>query len=377
MRFIGKLENLCIYDMGEREDQCQDFSFRAGKSEGYGEFTFVYGPSAGGLTESVQFMIKTSGEQILEIEANPYFKKRKLKFSGRIEDVILTVERINAMFSASHSLSFIIAVERSVDVNVDYEVMMARIVELELERIRNHLHVLHKLAETGALGVASYQLQEMEERTNRLIGEVCGHRYFFSSNWINSVKCNLEKVRLDYLNGFNSFFNDMLENRILIDRFQNNGKIDQDWLIGPAARASGRSYDSRYDSDSLPYKDLGFSPIVERSPDTFGRFLIRGLEILQSIEIIRGALGKAKNVRGGEVKVKGVGSGMSRVESPSGDLVYKVKIDDGFISTSFLPPSKANLSFFLKSVIGTIFTDFPFNWEGFGIWISEIGVEKE
>lgn len=262
------------------------------------------------------------------------------------------------------------------DVSPDYETQLGRIVELELERVRNHLYVLHKLVETGALGVASYQLQAMQETTNRVIGEACGHRYFFGVNSLNHVECDFQRVDLRYLEGFKSFFNDLLENRILIDRFQNNGRIDQDWLIGPAARASGRKYDARYDSDSLPYKDLGFTPLTERSPDTFGRFLVRGEEVMQSVDLIQEAVKRWRRNERKEIKMRDSGEAESRVESPSGDMVYRVRIDDAKVDVSFLPPSKANLIFLLKSVIGTIFTDFPFNWESFGIWISEIGVEK-
>ncbi|BBG23596.1 Membrane-bound hydrogenase subunit alpha [Sulfuracidifex tepidarius] len=375
MRFIGKLGTTCIYDSTHTEE-CPDFDFHAGSSGGYGEFAFVYGPSAGGLVESVQFRIRTSGEQILEIYANPYFKTRRFKLSGKVEDVTLEVERVNAMFSASHTLSFLLGVEKSMDVSPDYETQLGRIVELELERVRNHLYVLHKLVETGALGVASYQLQAMQETTNRVIGEACGHRYFFGVNSLNHVECDFQRVDLRYLEGFKSFFNDLLENRILIDRFQNNGRIDQDWLIGPAARASGRKYDARYDSDSLPYKDLGFTPLTERSPDTFGRFLVRGEEVMQSVDLIQEAVKRWRRNERKEIKMRDSGEAESRVESPSGDMVYRVRIDDAKVDVSFLPPSKANLIFLLKSVIGTIFTDFPFNWESFGIWISEIGVEK-
>jgi len=378
VRFIGKLDGVCIYDEKQTVGECQDFEFHAGRSDGYGEFTFIYGPSAGGLTESIQFKIRTSGEQILEIYAEPTFKKRFLSLSGDLRDVSLTVERINAMFSASHSVAFLLALERSMDVQADYETNLSRVIELELERIRNHVYVLHKLAETGALGVASYQLQVMQEKTNRLIGEACGHRYFFGVNYLNYVDCDFQGLDLNYLNGFSQFFRDMVENRILIDRFQNNGKIDQDWLIGPAARATGRKYDARCGS-TLPYKDLGFSPITENSPDAFGRFLVRGEEILQSADMIREALRRWRKVesRKRDEALSGEGEGISLVESPSGDMVYKVRNYNGRVDVSFLPPSKANLVFFLKSAIGTIFTDFPFNWESFGIWVSEIGVEKK
>jgi Ni,Fe-hydrogenase III large subunit len=69
------------------------------------------------------------------------------------------------------------------------------------------------------------------------------------------------------------------------------------------------------------------------------------------------------------------GEGLGRVESPSGDLTYLIKLNEGKINEiSMLTPSKVNLPVFLNSTRGNVFTDFHFNWESFGIWISEIAV---
>jgi Ni,Fe-hydrogenase III large subunit len=51
-------------------------------------------------------------------------------------------------------------------------------------------------------------------------------------------------------------------------------------------------------------------------------------------------------------------------------------MDNGIIKqVEFVSPSISNILAFEISTPGNIFTDFHFNWESFGIWISEAGVE--
>ena len=69
------------------------------------------------------------------------------------------------------------------------------------------------------------------------------------------------------------------------------------------------------------------------------------------------------------------GEGAARIESPQGDLFYYVKISDGRIDDiQMSSPSLLNIDAFRKSMAGNIFTDYHFNWESFGIWISELAV---
>jgi len=67
---------------------------------------------------------------------------------------------------------------------------------------------------------------------------------------------------------------------------------------------------------------------------------------------------------------------LGRVESPSGDLAYYLRLNRGSVEeVALLPPSLLNLISFSLSMRGNVFTDFQFNWESFGIWISEVGVK--
>lgn len=375
-RKIGKIGNYCLYEKEITEEKCEEISETP--RPGYGAFKFVFGPSAGGLLETIKFNIITNGEDIINISYEP-FKTRIIEVSGlNIEDATLKIERINAPFTASHTIAFLLAVEDALEIEQDYEIQLKRIAEIELERIRNHLFVISRLTETASLNVPTYHLLSLIEKTNRLIGKMCGHRYFFGVNKINQIECNFDSLlKIIYIaKEFKQIFDGLIESRIFIDRLQQNGIVKDETSIGPAARASGFEYDARKDFEILPYKDLDFTVIKENDADAFARFLVRGYEILESTRILVELNDKINGNKKEKVSTKNKdGEGLARVESPSGDLAYYVKINNEKINTIYLlSPSLINIKLFVKSVKKTIFTDFPFNWESFGIWVSELGV---
>lgn len=381
-RLVGRAGRLCIYERVLTECRIEERPKRV-EDRKYGEFKFVYGPSTGGLLESIRFNVVTDGERIVNIDAEVY-KVRKVKLTGMgVEDALLRVERVNAPFAASHALSFILAVEDVLGVEPDYQTQLKRIAELELERVRNHMFVISRLTEMASLSVPTYHLLALVEEANRLVGELCGHRYFFGVNGINSVNCDFSGGKLlkvvDIAKEFRGIFEGLLGSRIFIDRLQDNGKVFDERSIGPAARASGLAYDARGDADFLPYKDVGFRAVKEDGGDAFARFLVRGYEVFESVRMLVEVNDMLRDERGrGEVVALGDGEGLARLESPSGDIAYYVRLSKGVVEeVHYFFPSFSNLNLFLESSKGTIFTDFPFNWESFGIWASELGAEIE
>ena len=198
------------------------------------------------------------------------------------------------------------------------------------------------------------------------------------------MDCNFEKLFeiLDIVKEFRAIFEGLLESRIFIDRLQQNGILRDKDSIGPAARAGGLDYDARLELNILPYKEIGFKIVKAEDADAFGRFLVRGYEIIESSKMLIELTDLIKDSNTTSTKgyeaTSHEGEGLARVESPSGDLAYYVRVKERkVISAQLLSPSSVNIKSFMKSVKGTIFTDFQFNWESFGIWISEIGVNLE
>ncbi|MBI2943148.1 MAG: hydrogenase, partial [Candidatus Wallbacteria bacterium] len=57
-------------------------------------------------------------------------------------------------------------------------------------------------------------------------------------------------------------------------------------IVGPAARASGVALDVRADFKCEPYRDLGFSPVLESSGDVMSRARVRFREAQASLEMM-------------------------------------------------------------------------------------------
>lgn len=346
-------------------------------------FNFVYGPSTGGLIESTQFNVLTNGESIKGMAADPMFKKRYLKVIGlNVENALPIIERINGTFSASHSIAFLSAVENAVEIDLDRQINMGRIIELELERIRNHLHVGARICEAAAFGVPYNNLFYLREKINRIIEEYSGHRFFYGANIIGGININFQGVS-NSLDGMyeeiHDIYESLCESKIFVDRLMDNGVVTDPDCLGPVLRGCGHPYDARVDSNTLPYDELDFSPVVETegNGDVMDRFIVRFEEIFKSFQIINAAEKGHESSRVRDFSVHEFnGEGLSRVESPSGDLAYLIQLDEGTIKEiNMLTSSKVNLPIFLESTVGNVFTDFHFNWESFGIWISEIAVE--
>lgn len=359
MRIVGQLGEKCLTTEGLMNSPCpQDEEGRPAKE--YGSFTFSYGPLAGGPIESLALDVLTRGESVDWIDYVSS-KNRKIPLAGlRVEDAILKVERINANFGAAHSIAFLIAVEKALEVEPDEKVVSSRIVELELERVRNHLLVLHRLLDAASLLVPAYTVLSAVEQVNRTIGRACGHRYFMGANFLGGTVCRFEPSMLV---GW-TFMKEMwkvLENRIFVDRLSGNGVIKDNSLIGPAARAAGMAFDARCDGGDLPYD--GFRPVSMRDGDALSRLMVRMEEVESSIEM----LSEMRTEPSSFIVPERTGEGIARVESPSGDLAYLVEVEGRMLrKVEVLPPSRANLRAFLSSSRGAIFTDIPFNWESFG-----------
>ncbi|MHB1709587.1 MAG: NADH-quinone oxidoreductase subunit D-related protein [Thermoplasmataceae archaeon] len=351
------------------------------KAAPHGEFYFGYGPSTGGMIESVGVDFLTPGELISEVYVNPAYKHRKIAIRGRsIGDASLIVERINAFHCASHSIAFSSAVEDALGLEVPEGIGYTRIIAAELERIRSNLLVIERMCQPAGFGVPANQLATLREEVSRIISRATGHRYFFNSIYPGYSMADLSGIENEVnriSKSFSGIYDDLLESKIFMNRLINNGRISSDLLLGPAARASGRAYDARIDSPTLSYSRFGLTPVLHETSDAFARFQVRSEEILQSAQIIEEAADVAKP--GGKIeKLEGDGEGAARVESPQGDLFYYVRIENSIIrDINMLSPSSSNIEAFSQSMKDNIFTDFHFNWESFGIWISEIGVTLE
>jgi Ni,Fe-hydrogenase III large subunit len=367
------------------------------KVEGYGVFTFPYGPVTWGVPEAGGFKLITYGERVIKVIPHVNFKKRgveKRAIGSRPEDALLLVERSAGNFSASYSTCFVTAVEDALRLEVPSQAKWTRAVAIELERIYNHLYVFGRLAEAATQSVANTQTNALRERMLRLNAKYFGHRYLFGFNRIGGVNTDLSKqerndlrISVDLLTKeFAELVQYFLGSRIFLDRLQNTAKLSkQDALalgaVGPCARGSGVAWDDRLTYPFEPYGDVFVNIETDAGQDTMARTMVRINEIQTSTIVLRELLDRmpSDGMRSHE-ETPGPAEtpdpddfSFCRVESPSGDLIHVVQLDgQGRISNLHIrPASLVNWLPFAKSLENNVFTDFQFAFESFGLCYAD------
>ncbi len=359
--------------------------------EGYGTFTFPYGPTSMGVPESGRFDVVTYGERILELSPLGGYKSRGAlaALAGTtVADAALRVERLAGNFSASHVAAFLAAAESALGTPVGVRELWVRALAQELQRIYNHLHVLARIAEAASQNVGSAQTHALAEAILRLQGRAFGHRWLFGALLPGGPARRLDasdRRRLAEELGrcgeeFEALWELFQDSRTFIDRIQSTCPVPREvavrWgAVGPTLRASGVPWDDRLRVPVAPYTDLFLALPEERDGDALARLLVRVQEVRASFLLIEQMLGRwPSDVGPPDPPAPAIapGRGLGRVEGPSGDLVYDVAVADGRIATvSARTPSQANWAPFAFGMRNAVFTDFHFAFESFGLVFAE------
>jgi Ni,Fe-hydrogenase III large subunit len=359
--------------------------------DGYGIFTFPYGPISMGVPEAGRFDVRTYGERVLDLVPIGGFKSRRIREAvvGRpVADAALLIERMAGNFSASHVSAFLEAAESAEAREVPTVEWWVRGLAQELQRIYNHVHVIARIAEAASQNVGLAQTHALAEEVLRLQGAVFGHRWLFGALLPGGPARHLEAAdrrRLSERFGeladeFERLWLLFLESRTFVDRIQSTCPVARSeairWgAVGPTLRASGVAWDDRLRIPVAPYHDL-FVPVPqETGGDALARVATRAEEIRASFLVLEQMLDRWSTAGTGTEPAGAPvapGRGIGRVEAPSGDLVYDVQVTAGKVAALQLrSPSQANWPVFAAGMRDAVFTDFHFAFESFGFAFAE------
>lgn len=359
--------------------------------EGYGVFTFPYGPVSMGVPEAGKFDVRTYGERVLNLVPVGGFKSRRIRESVvgmTVEDAGLRIERMAGNFSAAHVAAFLGATESAGHTEVTAVELWTRGVAQELQRIYNHLHVLARVAEAASQNVGLAQTHALAEEMLRVQGSIFGHRWLFGAllshgpprrlESPNRARVAHELTRLS--DEFEALWALFLESRTFVDRIQSTCIVDRAdairWgAVGPTLRACGVNWDDRLRIPVPPYTDLFVALPHESGSDALARVAVRAAEIRASFLLLEQMLDrwpKSPSMTEAPAPPVEPGRGVGRVEAPSGDLVYDVRLSEGrVLSVGFRSPSQANWPLFAAGMRDAVFTDFHFALESFGLAFAE------
>jgi NADH-quinone oxidoreductase subunit D len=251
-----------------------------------------------------------------------------------------------------------------------------RVILTELQRIASHQLWLgtHAL-DIGAMTPLFYTFRDREEIL-KIFEKYCGARLTTHAFRIGGCQyetyAGFEKDVKNFLTFFAPKIDEyealLTTNRIWLERTRNVGVISGADCIalgvtGPVLRASGVKWDVRKAQPYANYKDFDFEIPIGTNGDTYDRYLVRMMEMRQSMRIVEQAVAGIPEgpIMGKVPKVikPPVGEIYHSIEAPKGELGYFI-VSDGSTQPYRLrvrPPSFVNLQALDIMVRGLLVAD--------------------
>lgn len=354
-----------------------------------GAFIMPIGPKFSGVTESVQFLLETVGEDVIRSSSRLYYKWRaveKLAEGKTVEEALLLAERFAATTAFAHGLAFLLAIESVAGVDVPARARRLRVFLAELERFRQHAAAIQEICESTALVVATSQAGIFEEELLRVSGALTGHRYLFGLLAPGGLLCDLLTEACwgalgrsqDILERLNELERRLRISSSFLDRVEEVGAISPAIanaysLVGPVARASGLARDLRRVRPYSDYQAFEFDVPAETEGDGYARLRVLFAEARQSVRIMAQALAElAEGSIGGAVQPR-AGAALGAVEAPRGATFHWVRLDDGGRIQRYriITPSFTNWHSFNLAAEKFAFQDFPIILSTFDLSVAE------
>ena len=214
-------------------------------------------------------------------------------------------DRLDYVAPQNQEHAFVLAAEKLLGVQVPKRGQYIRVLFSEIGRILNHLlNITSYAMDVGAMTPMLWGFEE-RERLMEFCEGVSGARLHMNYYRVGGVACDMpdgmDSDINDWAENFTVFIDDLetllTENRIFKQRTVDIGVINAeqcyDWgFSGPNIRASGVPWDLRKAQPYDAYAEMNFDIPVGKHGDCYDRYLVRMLEMRESLKIIRQCLEK-------------------------------------------------------------------------------------
>ena len=283
-------------------------------------------------------------------------------------------DRLDYICPLTNNWAYALSVEKLAGIAVPERAEYLRVILGELTRFQNHASSIGFLIqEMGASGPPLMYAFREREKILDLFEELTGARMMVNYMRFGGCRVDASPQWLDRtravvagLAGFVDEFERLLAtNEILMARTQGVGVLRAELAInagvtGPMLRASGVNYDIRKVDSYGIYNRFNFRVPLGDHGDVYDRFMIRLLEMRESIKILEQAL---KEIPSGPVmtptaRLRGFrpkpGEAYGRIEAPKGELGFYLISDGGANPYRYRirPPSLINLTVLEEMCLG-------------------------
>ena len=326
--------------------------------------------------------VRLEGERVLRLK--PVFgylhrNHEKIAESASYLAAIPYTDRLDYLCSMTNNWGYALAVEKLAGLAVPERAEYIRVIVAELTRLQNHAGMVgFLLQDMGASGTPLMYAFTQREKVLDLFEDLSGARMMCNYMRFGGVRvdCSPEWLRqtaalVGAFSGFLDEFEKLLTgNEILMARTQGVGVLPRELAInagvtGPGLRASGVNYDLRKVDRYGVYERFQFRVPLGEHGDVFDRYMMRVLEMRESLKILEQAL---RDIPGGAImdpkaRLRGlrpkVGEAYGRIESPKGELGFYL-ISDGTPNPyryRVRPPSLINLTVLEDMCLGQNIAD--------------------
>jgi NADH-quinone oxidoreductase subunit D len=303
-------------------------------------------------------------------------------------------DRLDYFCSLTNNWAYALAVEKLAGITVPERAEHLRVILAEFTRIQNHASSIgFLLQEMGASGTPLMYAFREREKILDLFEQLTGSRMMCNYMRFGGCRVDVDTAWIEaarkVVAGLPTFVDEfealLSGNEILMARCQGVGVLRPELAVnaavtGPMLRASGVNYDLRKVDRYGIYDRFQFRVPLGAHGDVYDRYMVRVLEMRESIRILEQAL---KEIPGGPVqdpktKSRGIrpkpGEAYGRIEAPKGELGFYL-ISDGSGNPyryRIRPPSLINLTILEDMCLGLNVADVVLIFGSVDIVLGEV-----
>lgn len=305
-------------------------------------FTLNFGPQHPAAHGVLRLLLELNGETV--VKATPHIgllhrgTEKLIEYKNYLQ-ALPYFDRLDYVSMLAQEHSYCLAVEKLINCKVPSRAKYIRVLFAEITRILNHLLAVgcHAM-DVGAMTPMLWAFEE-REKLMEFYERVSGARMHAAYYRPGGVHSDLPMGLLSDIYIFTEQFNNKLiemeemltENRIWKQRLVDIGTVSakdaQDWgFSGVMLRGSGINWDLRKSQPYEVYDELEFQVPVGSNGDCYDRYLIRILEMKESLRIIGQCLDKMPNGRIKTQDTKLSAPAKSEIKQSMEALIHHFKI---------------------------------------------------
>ena len=366
--------------------------------------TINMGPQHPATHGVLRLLLELDGEIIVKAVPHMGYLHRgveKLSETMTYNQALTLTDRLDYTSGLSNNLSYCLAVEKLLDIEIPKRAQYLRVMFAEFQRIAAHLlWIATHALDIGAMTVFFYAFRERETILGILelaTGARLTPSFIRIGGLAKDIPDTFEEPAREFVADFPQRVDEyetlLTDNIIWKKRTRNVGALSREDAVnygvtGPVLRASGVYYDVRKAYPYSSYDEFDFEIPLGENSDVYDRYLVRLREMRQSNRIIKQVLEKlpegpvrakalsvvapdkedvqsdiAALIRHFKIMAEGFkvprGEVYASVESPKGELGFYV-ISDGTnkpFRMRIRPPSFINLGALPKIIEGQMIAD--------------------